>query len=66
MTKDRMLEIQERAYVLWELECCPEGRALDHWLCAEAEFQDEPEGDGEKETAGADERGAERPPRAQK
>lgn len=37
MTKDRMEKIRERAYELWEVECCPEGRALDHWLCAEAE-----------------------------
>ncbi len=30
-------EIEERAYALWESEGRPEGRALDHWLQAEAE-----------------------------
>lgn len=66
MTKDRKLEIQERAYALWEEECCPEGRALDHWLCAEAEIGCEPEAEAEAETAGAEARPAERPRRAKK
>jgi hypothetical protein len=30
-------QIEERAYALWEGEGRPEGRALDHWLRAEAE-----------------------------
>lgn len=25
-----------RAYAIWETEGCPEGRAVDHWLAAEA------------------------------
>ncbi len=29
--------IAERAYALWESQGRPEGRALDHWLQAEAE-----------------------------
>ncbi|GIK83260.1 MAG: hypothetical protein BroJett024_43650 [Alphaproteobacteria bacterium] len=31
-------KIRERAYLLWEREGRPEGKALEHWLCAEAEL----------------------------
>jgi Protein of unknown function (DUF2934) len=31
-------EIAQRAHFIWELEGCPNGRDLDHWLRAEAEF----------------------------
>jgi hypothetical protein len=30
--------IEQRAYSLWELDGCPEGRALDYWLQAEQEI----------------------------
>lgn len=30
--------IEERAYRIWEAEGKPEGRALEHWLRAEADF----------------------------
>jgi hypothetical protein len=30
--------LEERAYQLWEAEGRPEGRALDHWLLAEADL----------------------------
>jgi hypothetical protein len=31
-------DISARAYALWEQAGCPEGRALDDWLQAEAEL----------------------------
>ncbi len=31
-------EISQRAHSFWELEGRPNGRDLDHWLRAEAEF----------------------------
>lgn len=34
-------KIRERCYLLWEGEGRPEGRALDHWLRAEAELRAE-------------------------
>ncbi len=37
MTDDRHAEIAKRAYQIWENEGCPNNRALDHWLEAEAE-----------------------------
>ncbi|MDB6137577.1 MAG: hypothetical protein JWO94_649 [Verrucomicrobiaceae bacterium] len=30
-------EIRDRAYALYLAEGCPEGRAMDHWLAAEAD-----------------------------
>lgn len=39
MTPDRYAEIAKRAYTLWELEGRPAGKALEHWLRAEAEFE---------------------------
>jgi Protein of unknown function (DUF2934) len=36
MDMDREIEIARRAYDLWEDEGRPEGKALDHWLRAEA------------------------------
>jgi Protein of unknown function (DUF2934) len=36
MVTDRDREIARRAYEMWELEGRPDGRALDHWLRAEA------------------------------
>lgn len=40
MTPDHR-EIAKRAYTLWEIEGRPAGRALDHWLRAEAEVHAE-------------------------
>jgi len=54
MTKDRIVEIRERADALWEAECRPEGRALDHWLCAKAEIEGEAEGESREEPVGSD------------
>ncbi len=34
-------DIAKRAYTIWEIEGRPSGRALDHWLRAEAEVQAE-------------------------
>ena len=39
MTPDRHAEIAKRAYSIWEQEARPTGRDLEHWLCAEAEFE---------------------------
>ena len=33
------LEIEELAWAYWEAEGRPEGRALDHWVRAEAELR---------------------------
>jgi hypothetical protein len=58
---DRKLEqtIRERAYLIWENEGRPEGRAEDHWRCATIEKlgkergqSDEPMEDEEKILAG--------------
>ncbi len=35
---DRPTEIARRAYLIWEHTGCPDGKALDHWLQAEAEL----------------------------
>lgn len=32
-------DIRQRAWQLWQDEGCPEGRAVQHWLQAEAEVQ---------------------------
>ena len=34
-------EVQRRAYLMWERENRPEGRHLEHWLCARAEIEAE-------------------------
>ena len=34
-------EVQRRAYLMWERENRPEGKHLEHWLCAEAEVEAE-------------------------
>jgi hypothetical protein len=34
----KSVDISARAYTLWEQAGCPEGRALDNWLQAEAEL----------------------------
>lgn len=39
---DHEFEIAKRAYGIWERDGCPEGRALDHWLRAEAELSIDP------------------------
>ena len=31
-------QIAERAYLIWEQKGCPEGKALENWLQAEAEL----------------------------
>ena len=33
--------IRERAYELWRQDGCPEGRAMDYWLRAEADLRGE-------------------------
>ena len=38
MSDERVPAIRERAYAIWEHEGHPEGKALDHWLQAEAEI----------------------------
>jgi hypothetical protein len=35
---DTRFQIAERAYLIWEQKGCPEGRALENWLQAEAEL----------------------------
>ena len=32
-------QTRNRAYAIWEAEGRPEGRAVDHWLAAEAAFR---------------------------
>src|SRR5260370_879402 len=39
---NKSCNIAERAYLLWEQAGCPEGKALEHWLQAEAERSTEP------------------------
>lgn len=41
MADDRFAKIRERAYLIWERENKPEGKHLEHWLCAEAEIDAE-------------------------
>lgn len=41
MNDDNTAEIQRRAYLIWERENRPEGKHLEHWLCAEAEIEAE-------------------------
>lgn len=38
LTADLTAKVAERAYQLWESEGQPHGRAIDHWLKAEAEL----------------------------
>ena len=33
--------IRLRSYLLWQREGYPHGKALEHWLCAEAELESE-------------------------
>ena len=40
MRSDRHAEIAKRAYALWELEGEPTGRDVEHWLRAEAEYEE--------------------------
>jgi hypothetical protein len=35
---DTQFQIAERAYFIWKKKGCPEGKALDNWLQAEAEL----------------------------
>jgi Protein of unknown function (DUF2934) len=35
---DTQFQIAERAYFIWKQKGCPEGKALDNWLQAEAEL----------------------------
>jgi hypothetical protein len=37
----RFRTISERAYAIWEQEGRPDGKALDHWVQAEAEIGSE-------------------------
>jgi hypothetical protein len=48
-------DIRERSYFIWEQEGCPQGRACEHWLRAEAELQlEEPEGSPAKPRQGGE------------
>ena len=38
---DGTAETHRRAYLIWERENQPEGKHLEHWLCAEAEVKAE-------------------------
>jgi Protein of unknown function (DUF2934) len=42
MSTDRSFDVSERAYAIWEQAGCPEGKALDNWLQAEAELSEAP------------------------
>jgi hypothetical protein len=35
---DTQFQIAERAYFIWKQNGCPDGKALDNWLEAEAEL----------------------------
>jgi hypothetical protein len=35
---DTQFQIAERAYFIWKQKGCPDGKALDNWLQAEAEL----------------------------
>ena len=39
---------RRRAYAIWEREGRPDGRALDHWLRAQWEVENVPEGERER------------------
>lgn len=41
MSDDPDAKVRERAYAIWEKENRPEGKHLDHWLCAQAEIEAE-------------------------
>lgn len=36
--EERLRRVRERAYQLWEVDSCPEGRDREHWLRAEREL----------------------------
>jgi Protein of unknown function (DUF2934) len=38
---DTRFQIAERAYFIWKQKGCPDGKALDNWLQAEAEAEAE-------------------------
>jgi len=38
MSPELRERVEQRAYVLWEADGRPDGRALDYWLQAEQEF----------------------------
>jgi hypothetical protein len=38
---DPLLQIAERAYFIWKEQGCPEGKDLENWFEAEAEFSKE-------------------------
>ena len=42
MSIQESYNIAERAYLIWEQTGRPEGRALEHWLQAEAEMSAQP------------------------
>lgn len=42
LTPERMDEIREAAYRIWESEGCPDGCALEHWLQAKREVETPP------------------------
>jgi Protein of unknown function (DUF2934) len=38
MKQDQQAEVERRAYLIWEREGRPEGKALEHWRRAELEL----------------------------
>ena len=47
MSDDLDAKVRERAYAIWERENRPEGKHLDHWLCAQSEIQAEQSSGGD-------------------
>lgn len=47
MPNDREDAVRARAYALWEAEGHPAGKAVEHWLRAEAEIDRQRDGAGE-------------------
>jgi hypothetical protein len=41
MNDELNAKARERAYSIWERENRPEGKHLEHWLCAQAEIEAE-------------------------
>jgi hypothetical protein len=40
MSTNRSFDVSEHAYAIWEQAGCPEGKAVDNWLQAEAELSE--------------------------
>jgi hypothetical protein len=48
MNDDFDAKVRERAYAIWERENRPEGKHLDHWLCAQSEIEAEQSSAGDQ------------------